>query len=314
MASKSWGRRIVESDAADKGFGPDGKAIGADFIALQLIIDRQYQLAAQIYEMLAIGTVQWRETSDQPRHAGRFYANLGTARALLGDVDRACIAFWRAAEEDQLTNGTDPKKSFAISEMFESSFGNPAREFAWEAAKSVNFRVVADEIKTLSDSLGPSKYAFLAYLHVGRIHETEAHGLESDFSYLQKLNVIRSLSVILETEIRKVCGTTKESILKSLERHALAGKIIWYNDFDARRVAVGATLQSTTPVDDQLKAALSTTVTCDDQRFWRSVLIGYIARNFSAHQMDITPSFLRTSFKLVVGHIVNAMIYAQNYR
>jgi hypothetical protein len=74
----------------------------ADFIAVQLIIDRQYQLAVQIYELLAKGTVHWRDATGQHRHAGRFYADMGTARPLLGDVRRARIAFWRAAEEDKL--------------------------------------------------------------------------------------------------------------------------------------------------------------------------------------------------------------------
>lgn len=210
--------------------------------------------------------------------------------------------------------GTPTDQSFALLEMFDHSFGKPAREFALEAAKNVNFRVISNEIAQLSDSLATSKYAFLAYLHIGRSHETEAQELESDFSYLQKLNVIRSLSILLEGEIRKVCGTRKESILKSLEKHPDPIKIPWFKAFDDQRRNVGAINNTTKSADDQLREAMATTATTEDERFWRSLLVGYIVRNYSAHQMDITPTFLRSSFKIVVGHIVNAMIHAPSYR
>ena len=65
-------------------------------------MDRQYQLAVQIYELLAKGTFRWPDATGQHRHAGRFYADTGTARPLLGNVNRARIAFSSAAEEDKL--------------------------------------------------------------------------------------------------------------------------------------------------------------------------------------------------------------------
>lgn len=313
-AKESLVKTIGMPDADRRGFGPNGDAIGADFIGVKLLAAEQPALAGQIYRSLADETVAWREKHGQHRHAGRFLANLGACLALTGDIDRACIAFWRAAQEDELTSNTLPENSFAIREMFDHYFGRQAREFAWTAANRVNFRVDLEQVEHLSRSLGTNEYAFVLYLHVGKTYEEEAADFESDFSYLQKLNVIRSLSVVLESELRNIWGIPSGTLREVLVEHHRSGRLSWFPHFDRRRVEVGATRSSVTPVDDQLREALATTVISDDERFWRNVLVAYIVRNYSAHQTDISPNFLRTDFVTVVGHVVNAMVHAPNYR
>jgi len=314
VARESLVKMIGMPDADRKSFGPDGDAIDADFIALKLVLAEQPALASQIYRMLAEETVSWREKHGQHRHAGRFLANLGACLALLGDVDRACIAFWRAAKDDELTTQTLPQNSFAIREMFDHYFGKPARQFAWKATNRVNFRVAPEQIEDLSRSLGTNEYAFVLYLHVGKTYQEEAADFESDFSYLQKLNVIRSLSVVLESELRNMWGISSGTMRQVLVQHHESGSLPWFPDFDRRRVDIGATLSSVTPVDDQLRGALGTTVITDEERFWRSILVAYVVRNYSAHQTDISPNFLRGDFETVIGHIVDAMVHAPNYK
>lgn len=72
-AMTSFQQEVSKVDADKLGFGPDGAAIGADFIGVKLFLAQQHELASILYRVLAEETVRWRKQHDQHRHAGRFF-------------------------------------------------------------------------------------------------------------------------------------------------------------------------------------------------------------------------------------------------
>jgi hypothetical protein len=119
--------------------------------------------------------------------------------------------------------------------------------------------------------------------------------------------------VQLESACRDLYGDDRGSILTIFEkRHKGAGN--WFDDFDQRRIDIGATTNSSVPVEDRMKEALATSASTDEEKFWKSLLVGYVTRNYTAHQTIVDEFLAIKHFEDAVGHIVNALHWLPNYK
>jgi hypothetical protein len=307
-------RKEIEKDKYDDpSLDPVEFAIPANDFGATLIWNFHYELAERFFGILAAQTIHYRESTGRHRHAGSFYANQGAARALMGDMAGAFDLFERAAAEDKKSSGTDREKTFAMTTMFDSYVGDYGLDFAVKTASSVDGRIGLPEIKVLCDRLGNERPYFLTVLHEARLSEkTDTSKIQKSVLASERLNILRRLGILLEAETRNLYGVDEGSILIVFQNHK--GRGTWFDDFDNRRKAIKATKNNPAPVEDQMKDALSTPTSSDEEKFWQSLLVGYVIRNYTAHQTEVDDYLAIQHFKEGVGHVVNALYWLPNYK
>ena len=308
-------RKEIEKDKYDdSSLDPVEFAKPANDFGAALIWNFHYELAYRFFNLLAAETLHYRESTKRHRHAGSFYANAGLARAHMGDMRGALALFELAAVEDAESYGTDRDKSFAMTTMFDSYLGETGRDFAWKTASSIDGRIGLPEIKALCDRLGNERPYFLTVLHEARLCEqTDTSKILKSVLASERLNILRRLGILLEAETRNLYGVDEGSIFIVFRNHH-GGRGTWFDDFDNRRKAIRATKNNPAPVEDQMKDALSTPASSDEEKFWRSLLVGYVIRNYTAHQTEVDDYLAIQHFKEGVGHVVNALYWLPNYR
>jgi hypothetical protein len=291
---------------------PDAFMLRANQIGIALLKSGLFSIAENLYRVLAAQTLEYRGKTSQWRHAGALFANAGTALAAQGDFDKAIIELLKAAKEDEQTYHIDSHHSFAIKDMLEAYFGKPIKEKALLVAQKANPSITSGDLNVLVGNLGAYEYAFLSYVYIAITHEEAKMVFPNEFSYLQMLTALRNLSALLEVSLKTLNGNMDETFHPTLKN--LYGAKTWWSSFENQRLLVGATMNSKIPTDTQLKNAVGIITTDDISLFWKSLLVAYIVRNYTAHQMVFSGQLVQNYSQEALAHILNVMIMAPSFK
>jgi len=94
---------------------------------------------------------------------------------------------------------------------------------------------------------------------------------------------------------------------------ALYGRKRWWEDFQNERKAIEATQNSKRLIDHQLRDAVTMAPADDDSRFWRSLLVAYIVRNYTTHQLEAQCALVKSFSQEALGHILHVMVTASKH-
>ncbi len=113
-------------------------------------------------------------------------------------------------------------------------------------------------------------------------------------------------------------GKPKDTLLPTLI--GLYGTKMWWgnetgprNSFEYTRCNIGATQNSTRLNDDVLRDALAISSIDDESKFWKSLLVAYVVRNYTVHQLETHCALIQSYAVEALGHILNAMISAHKF-
>lgn len=200
----------------------------------------------------------------------------------------------------------------AAETLLEEYFSKPAGNTALILVQPIDPSITLANLKSLRKLLGfPRQYAFLAYVHLAAMHEEANRQSPNEFSQLQLFSAIRSLSSLLEVQLKTISGNMQDTFFPALK--TLFENKPWWKAFDAKRQAIGATRGSNRPIDDQLRDAIAISPMDDESRFWKSLLVAYIVRNYTTHQLETQCALVQSYARETLGHILHVMITAPNY-
>jgi hypothetical protein len=287
---------------------PDLFMFRANQIGLALLQTGYYALAEQFYRNLLQETLQYRQRTGNWRHAGALYANIAGACAAQRKIDLVVVELLKAAQDDEQTYRVRPADSFAIKELLQQYFGSPVREAALTVVQQVDSALTIQDVEAMCQFLGDREYAFLAYFYVAWTNEEINRQFQNEFSQLQIFGALRSLSALWEVQLKTITGNPSMTLYPTLE--SLYRLESWWTDFENARGAVGATRNSTSPIDNQLRDAIAIVPANNAANFWKSLLIAYITRNYTTHQLETQCSLIQTYSQQVLGRLLHTMIGA----
>lgn len=291
---------------------PDTFMLRANQVGLALLQNGFFAVAERLYRSLVKETLKYRQETKNWRHAGALYANTAAACAVQGNLDQAVVEFLKAAQDDKETYKVAKSNSFAITGLLQEYFGKPIRHAALRIVHKVNPTLTVADVQSLCRLLDAREYAFLAYVHVAWVHEKTTQQFPNEFSQLQIFSALRSLSSLLEVELKTIAGNMQSTFSPTLR--ALYGNKGWWQAFNNKRIAIRATWRSNRPVDDQLEEAIAIIPTDDGSSFWKSLLIAYIVRNYTAHQMEVQCALVQSYSQEALAHILHVMTTASRHR
>jgi len=301
------------NDLSAPGVIPDTYMLRAHQIGLALFGNQCFAMAERLYRRLAEEVLDYNKRTGEQRFVGVFYTNIAAACAAQGNTDQAVIELWKAAEESAKIYEVPKLNSFPIQKLLEEYFSKPTTHAALNIVQQINPSITHTDIESLRGLLGtPREYAFLAYAHLAAAHEKANRVSPNEFSQLQLFSAMRSLSSLLEVELKTLSGNMQATLYPALE--TLFKSKHWWKNFEKQRKAVGAIKDSTIPIDDQLRDAIGVTPKDSESRFWKSLLVAYIARNYTTHQLEIQSGIVQLYVRETLGHILHVMITAQKYR
>jgi hypothetical protein len=310
-----WATRIFYEDVRkplEPSASPDQYMLRANQIGLPLLRFGWFVPAEDLYQRLLDEALMYRKESGEWRHVGALYANLAGIHVAQGDIDRGVVELLKAGLEDTRTYKVALEESYAIKDLLEVYFSGPNRDEVERVVQGINRNVTKNDVESLCKLLRTSErireYAFLAYVRMAVLHEDANREFPNEFSQMQMLSALRNLSSLFEVELKSIPGNIGEDLLSAAK--ALYGRKSWWSSFKSARKSVGAIKGSGKSHDDQLKAALAITSTDDDSRFWNSLLIAYIARNYTIHQMDAQCALVQNFYTEVLGHVLFVMVTA----
>ena len=291
---------------------PDDFMLRANQIGGALLENGLFSLAESLYRNLYRQTLDYREKTGNWRHAGALFANAGVACAAQGNFDKAIIELLKADKEDQKTYRTAYKKSFAITGLLKTYFGEPIKQMVLLTAQQVNPCITSDDIEALIRRIGEYEFAFLSYVYIAVTHEEAKNIFSNEFSNMQTLTALRNLSALLEVLLKTLNCNMKETLFPTLT--GLYGSKGWWSAFDSTRTSVGAIRKPIVPVDIQLQNSIGLAPVDDISQFWKSLLIAYIVRNYTVHQMDFSGSLIQNYSQEALAHILDVMITAPKFK
>jgi hypothetical protein len=299
------------NDLSAPGVIPDTYMLRAHQIGLALFDNQCFAIAERLYRRLAEEVLDYSKRTGEQRFVGVLHFNIAVACAAQGNIDRAVVELWKAAEESARIYEVPRDES--VRELLKKYFSEPATHAALNIVQQINPSITHTDIESLRGLLGtPREYAFLAYIHLADTHEKANRLSPNEFSQLQLFSAMRSLSSLLEVELKTISGNMQSTLHPTLE--TLFKSKHWWNDFEDQRKAVGAVKDSNIPIDDQLSDAISMTPKDSESRFWKSLLVAYIARNYTTHQLEIQSAIVQLYAHETLGHILHVMITAQKHR
>jgi hypothetical protein len=290
---------------------PDAFMLRANQIGLALFKNGFFAIAERLYRALVQETLKYRQETGNWRHAGALYANTAGACAAQRNLDHAVVELLKAAKDDVKTYRVAKHESFAIKGLLQEYFGNPVRNEALKVIQAVEPTVTMADVEALGSLLGEREYAFLAYMHLALVHEAANRQSPNEFSLLQIFSALRSLSSLLEVELKTIVRNMQGTLMPAME--ALYGSKGWWQAFQDKRTVTGATRNSNRPIDDQLRDAIAIAPADDDSRFWKSLLVAYIVRNYTTHQLEPQCVLVQSFSQDSLGHILHVMVTASKH-
>lgn len=290
----------------------DAFMLRANQLGLALFKCGAFAVAERLYRDMAKLTKSYRTETGAWRHAGAMNANMAAACAAQGNIDEAVVQLFRAAEDDVPTYPIDqPDESFAITDLLEQYFCAPVRKDALQVVQTIDRAISMPDLHSLGADLGHREYAFLAYVRLAVLHARANDDFRNIFSQLQIFSALRSLSCLLEVHLKTLAGLPNKTLYPAAK--ALFDHNTWWGEWDRKRKDVGATKNSTTPVDDRLRSAIALTPTDEDSRFWKSLLVACIARPYTVHQMETECALVQEYPYEALGHILHVMVAAPDH-
>lgn len=195
--------------------------------------------------------------------------------------------------------------------LLEEYFGKPIRNTALSNVHKINPKITISDVKGLSDAINEHEYAFLSYVYIAATHQDAIAEFPNKFSHLQTLTALRNLSALLEVRLKTLNKDLKQTLFPTVQ--SLFKSSVWWNEFEKTRKLVGATKNSRVPVDTQITNTLKLVPPDDSALFWKSLLIAYITRNFTAHQMDTSSTIIRIHSSEILANILNVMVFVENF-
>jgi hypothetical protein len=275
-----------------------------------------FAIAERMYRVLVQETLKYRQETDSWRHAGALYVNTAGACAAQGKLDQVVVELLKAAQDDVKTYGVAAGDSYAIRGLLQEYFGNPVRKAALKTVRRVDRALTLADMERLPGLIGSREYAFLAYVHLALVNEAANQEFPNDFSKLQIFGALRSLSALLEVEL-KALSNTDDTLFPAMVAlyggHKKKRKAWWPAFEDTKNNKIKATKNSPRSVDDQLRDAIAIRSTDDDSKFWKSLLIAYIVRNYTIHQMETKCALVQVYSDEALGHILHVMTTASRH-
>ncbi len=265
-------------------------------------------VADEFYYRMAELTVEYRETTGNWRHAGAMYANNAAARAAQGDMDEAVFLLAKAAVDDEKTYGVTHHDSYAVTGLLGTYFTEPAMETVLAEAQKTDSSLSMVDVESLCGFLGNRAYAFLSYSVGAWKHSAQNRSVPNEYSRLQAFSALRSLSALLEVELKLVSGNMNTEMYGAMS--GLYGSKPWWKSFQNDQKTVGQTSKSTVPVDDRLKKALALSPSDAVSGFARSLLLSYIVRNYTVHQIESESAIVTDYSEEVLSHLLSTMLRA----
>jgi len=308
---------IQDPNLTGPGASPDSFMLRANQIGFALFREGFFAIAERMYRVLVQETLKYRQETGSWRHAGALYVNTAGACAAQGKLDQAVVELLKAAQDDVETYRVATGDSYAITGLLQEYFGNPVREEALKTVQKVNPALTLAGMEGLGGLLGRSReYSFLAYVHLALVHEAVSQQFPNEFSQLQIFSALRSLSALLEVELKSLSGTddTLFPAIVALYGGGKKKRKAWWPAFeDTKNNKVKATKDSPRSVDDQLRDAIAILPTDDDSRFWKSLLIAYIVRNYAIHHLETQCALVQDYSDEALGHILHVMTTASRH-
>lgn len=294
-----------------EGAHPDEYMLRANQAGFPLFYEGFDEEAASFYGALATLVLEYRARTGARRHIGALFLNEASARAMSGDIDGATVLLLRAGSEHEGAYNTPASESAPLVQQFEGNVKRPALEFALPLAQKVNPAFTVDDLMSTCARMGPRCYALLAYLLLARRHMNYNKEFPNVFSDLQLFSAIRSLSALLEVELKHLSGSMDGEFFSVIKR--LFERKPWWTAFEQGRASAGATGRSMSPIDNRLSNAVALEPASDDGVFWRSLLVAFIVRNYAIHQMDVRSVLVSEHLENSIGHIVNVLVTSPLY-
>jgi|AntAceMinimDraft_16_1070373.scaffolds.fasta_scaffold02544_4 hypothetical protein len=300
--------------------GPDAPAdafmFRANQIGFGLFEEGFFAIAERMYRALVQEALRYREETGSWRHAGALYVNTAGACAAQGKLDQAVVELLKAAQDDVKTYKVAADDSYAITGLLQDYFGNPVRQKALKTAQRVNPALTLTDMEDLGDRLEIWEYSFLAYTHLALVYEAANQQFPNKFSQLQIFSALRSLSALLEMELKKLSGTDKTLFhaITALYGGDKKKRKAWWHAFEYTKNNKGKAIKDSPRLpNDQLRDAIAICPTDDDSRFWKSLLIAYIVRNYTIHQLETECALIQDYSDEVLGHILHVMTTAPRH-
>lgn len=302
---------IALPDCDERGSERDRYMLRANQIGIALMHAGSPLIAMQLYSKLIDTALRFRRETGRWRHVGALLANRAAAWAQMGRYDLAAVDLLHAAHEDVDTSGGDESGSFARTHLLQLYFGEPARKAACDLAQRVDTSLALSDIENLCSSLGEQQYALWAYVRAAVTHIAANREFPNPYSQLEIWGALRGLSSLMELRLKMMTENIGATLLPTLEQ--LYQGASWWASFDRERSNIGATKNHRVSHEKQFQQAEDMNAPDDTSSFWRSLLIAYVVRNYTVHNMDDNGGFVQQHAEDAFGHTLRVMILAPQY-
>jgi hypothetical protein len=266
-----------------------------------------------------------RQLEGNGLHKGVEWNNLGVARLALQDYEGALEAILNAAAEDRRTRPGQP--SFAQTQVLAEAALTPGLD-TLELCTAValpagqgQLWIRGDDVRSFWRSLDQTEQVYLA----GAVRKGWRSESETDLGAIGRLTALREVTMLLESRVRQHlvaagCQAAQNETLGRLLPHFAkscgCSKRAWW------KAVAGATIyhraSSAHELDCRTYGLLRDDLGLGSERealFARAMLMGWLLRNFSNHQFELSarvlrePSWFRTPFahllcSLVISHMM----------
>ena len=287
---------------------PDDYVTRANNVAFLYLRNNSASNAELLYQILIEETLRHSKETNTRRHLGALYANKGVAYALQGNLDQAVVEFLRAFEEDKVAYGPARERSFAMITLLPRYFISPLQTEILKLGQLVNPTVTIAEIEKLCTFLGSLAYAFIAYVKLYLVHNEAIQVSDNFYSKLQILSALRNICALFEIELKIKSGLPDSELISLIT--SIHKTDSWWKTFVHTKERIKGTRKSPRTIDDELQNSLTIPTPDEDTLFWKSILIAYITRNHTVHQMDTTTNLINQYHYQVISHLIYAMIKA----
>ena len=261
--------------------------------------------AAEVYNVL-IHQMQSRfDGGGERRSIGLLLVNLGIIYCTQGNIDAGIFYILEAAKDDSIISGNPPDDSYALTHLFRSTVVDPILANILEATTIIDPNLTQSDIDTWFVSLGHRRYALLAYMVVLVNNRRLFHQHPHEYNYWQIYSCLRNLSALFEVEMKHLAR--ERSLYRALK--TLFNSKFWWSTFEYENDVLSAIPDS----GDRLKRAFAMTCITRDDHFRKSLLITYIARNYTVHEMDAPNGLTLPELDQVLENLLHAMITAQSF-
>jgi hypothetical protein len=307
-------QRLIDLALSDSNWsGPeaplDAYLYQANALALAAANSGMLSTAAEVYNSLIDYMKSRFNLGGERRPIGLLLVNLGIIYCSQGNIDMGIFYILEAAKDDSIIAGNSPDDSYALKHLFRTTLIDPMLANVLEAVNVIDPQLTQSDINDWFISLGHRRYALLAYMVAMQNNRRLLHQHPHEYNYWQIYSSIRNIAALFEVEIKLFAH--RKSLYSALQ--SLYSQKTWWRAFEIRKKQVGEDRDSTVPPDTRLRSAFITLTSTPDSKFWKSLLITYISRNYTVHEMDSPNALTREELDQVLESVLYTMIAAADF-